>query len=129
MKIFLKMSEVMADPQFVPDKFLLMERKYELAIEKIKEELSQQIKSLNDQIVSLNSEINDLRVKLDSVKSIQVNKIEPQQRLVVEPSPAVVEKVVEKNDQSQQQHPRQGNFKSEDVPIEKYFYFGNKKFN
>ncbi len=115
------MSDVITEQQFVPDKFLLMERKYELAIEQLKEEFSQQIVALNSQINSLTAEVSSLRIKLDDVKSVPVSNPEPQQKLVVEvpPPPASAEK---------KEHPRQGSFKSEDVPIDKYFYFGNKKF-
>lgn len=115
------MSEFITENAFVPDKFLLMERKYELAIESLREDFAEQLNALNSQINSLTSEIGDLRIKLDAVKSASVvsHVSEPQQKLVVEVSPPPVEK---------KEHPRQGSFRSEDVPIDKYFYFGNKKF-
>lgn len=90
----------------------LLERKYQLILEMNNKKFNEELSLLKQQVQDVNSEVERLR--------LVVRRLEEQ---------GITQKPVEKQEtinvvEKKESHPRQGDFKSSDVPIEKFFYFG-----
>lgn len=82
------------------------------------------VKTINDRLASLEKQINQVFLKINEIVT-EINKFEKKKR----ESPIEVKeehKDVQANLKSQkvEPHPRTGDYKPEDVSIEKMFYFG-----
>lgn len=94
----------------------LLERKYQLILEMNNKRFNEELSSLKQQVQYVNSEVEKLR--------LVVRRLE-EQGIMQKPSERQETiNVVEKKEVPKEPHPRQGEFKSSDVPIEKFFYFG-----
>ena len=117
----------------------LLERRYQLILEMNTKKYDQEINGLKDQISTLSSQIMSLRADIMKISS------QPKPQYQQEVKNEQTQQTQSLNQQYQQElaqqqptqsndptpepkkeHPRQGKFTSEDVPIEKYFYFGRK---
>ena len=116
----------------------LLERRYQLILEMSTKRFDQEINGLKDQISSLSSQLFSLRADIMKISS------QPKPQYQQEVKNEQTQQTQSLNQQYQQEisqqqntqsnptsepkkeHPRQGKFTSEDVPIEKYFYFGRK---
>ena len=117
-------------PNSEMDNSYLLEKKFEFMIESSSKRLINELSALKDAIGRLNSEIADLRK--------QVNGMQKQA-----PAAAVFENSNAGAQEDSQQRarnsgaaearnngavkPRFGDYEPKDVPIEKFFYFGNKR--
>jgi len=90
----------------------LAERRFELILE-------QNNKKYEQEIGLLRSALNTLAQQLDSLKS-ELHKLHEQ-------SPKPKEQQVPLKTEPKEDHPRQGKFTSNDVDIQKMFYFGAKR--
>jgi hypothetical protein len=93
------------------------------------------LQAFADQFVT---EINKMAQRLDSYESLLVKMQQEQKQTVViqhapepvqhEAAPVEVQAAPEHHEVKKETHtsPRSGNFKSNDVAIEKFFYYGNK---
>lgn len=70
----------------------------------------------------MKNEIASLKADLDLLKNQMKNN-----NCSRPAEPANPQKTLAKEEKSNTDNPRQGNYKSNDVSVEKYFYFGNKK--
>ena len=76
------------------------------------------------------TELDSLRSALDTLQA-QFNQLQTEFHQLVEDRARKIVKVVEEKQETiktepQTVHPRRGNFNSNDVPIDKFFYFGKK---
>ena len=92
----------------------LIEQKYKLLMDMEKRKVEQEITMLRETINSLTNEIQVLRAELKHAAEQSNQKFKEKDK-------QDVLKTVPKED-----HPRQGNYKPEDVSVEKMFYFGHK---
>jgi hypothetical protein len=92
----------------------LIEQKYQLLMDMEKKKVEQEINSLRETISNLNNEIQVLRAELKHAAEQSNPKLKEKEK-------QDVLKTVPKED-----HPRQGNYRPEDVSVEKMFYFGHK---
>lgn len=91
----------------------LIEQKYQLLLEMNNKRFQQEIEALKTALNNLGSELQMLKAELKRVAEQPLQKPkekDKQEVLKTVPNEA---------------HPRQGNYKPEDVSIEKMFYFGN----
>ena len=102
-------------------------------INKTRGQMSRQIDIFSGKMNEIIKEINDIRDQLKSgtSKTASETNIEtekPLKEAVEEPEEEPQEEKPEKQEklQKKEPHPKRGNFKSDDVSIEKMFYFGNK---
>ncbi|PIN75861.1 hypothetical protein COV18_01630 [Candidatus Woesearchaeota archaeon CG10_big_fil_rev_8_21_14_0_10_37_12] len=86
-------------------------RKVELLLEQNKQYVDQQLSLFRSTINQLIGELNSVRSQLG--KFSESHPIPKDKQVPLKTEPKV-------------EHPRQGNFKPEDVDIQKMFYFGNK---
>lgn len=91
----------------------LQERRVELLLEMNAKKYEQEIQRLRAENSALQSSMEQLRleVKTSNERNLQSTMKKAEQQAVLKTEPKEL-------------HPRQGNFKSEDVSIEKMFYFG-----
>ncbi len=76
--------------------------------------MAKEINELREEVSRLGSEIAQIKKRLNEFS-------------MKEPVKKVVKEEVEKaKEEHKQVHPRQGNYESEDVAIEKFFYFGKR---
>jgi len=85
------------------------------------------IKEFQEKVMSLEKEMAELRTKvtyhrLPTVEEVkQQSQIQKEEKVSVEGNPRTPTEAASKSS-----HPRSGNFKAEDVSIEKFFYMGSK---
>lgn len=110
------------------DSSYLMEKKFEFMIESSNKRLISELNALKDAIGRLNSEIADLRKQVNGIQQMPSSAAP-----VFENSNATNEDAQYKprtsgaearNDRAVK--PRFGDYEPKDVPIEKFFYFGDK---
>jgi len=89
-------------------------------VERIKEHSERKLDSYKDGLMALEKELKCLRVEIEDMKSRERRKAMEAKASVEKKE--VQEKIVEEKES----HPRKGNFNSDDVSVEKIFYFGNK---
>ncbi len=94
----------------------LLERKYQLILEMNNKRFNEELSSLKQQVQEVNSEVERLRLVVRRLEEqgIQQKPVERQETI----------NIVDKKEVPKENHSRQGDFKSSDVPIEKFFYFG-----
>lgn len=113
------------------DSSYLMEKKFEFMIESSNKKLVNEINSLKSTVSSLNIEIASLRKQIDDIQKTPATAVfetnntarleEVRQASVRNNAPPVIEK-----GRGEPIKPRFGDYTPEDVPVEKFFYFGNK---
>lgn len=100
----------------------LMEKKFEFMLESINKKVANELNALKNMIGSINSEVTEIKKQLNGVQRA---------------APAVFENSNSVSNQGRDTQargqdnraikPRYGDYAPEDVPIEKFFYFGNKR--
>ena len=100
----------------------LMEKKFEFMLESINKKVANELNSLKNMIGSINSEVTEIKKQLNNAQKA---------------APAVFENSNNSNNNGGNAQarardngtvkPRFGDYAPEDVPIEKFFYFGNKR--
>ena len=100
----------------------LMEKKFEFMLESINKKVANELNSLKTMIGSINSEVTEIKKQPNNAPRA---------------APAVFESSNSVNNQGRDTptrgrsnepvKPRFGDYNPEDVPIEKFFYFGNKR--
>ena len=100
----------------------LMEKKFEFMLESINKKVANELNSLKTMIGSINNEISEIKKQLNGVQ-----RAAP---AVFESSNGVSNQGRDTPARGQDNRaikPRFGDYSPEDVPIEKFFYFGNKR--
>jgi len=109
-----------AEPKQEAPNEVYLETKFQLMLEMSNKKLQEELHSVKAALNELNSEISILRLQIQKVQS------KPKQA----PKPAstseapVPQQTLPK--EKKESHPRQGDFTSDDVSMEKMFHFGNK---
>src|SRR3989344_6994950 len=102
--------------------------------EKVKEILQQNSQFLVKKITEFQEQIQAMRKELDMMKQLRMSA--PQQQNSVSSAPPKLGEIPANNPDIQRgpstqasasNHPRTGNFKAEEISIEKFFYMGNKR--
>lgn len=118
----------------------LLERRYQLILEMNTKRYDQEINSLKEQISTLSGQIMSLRgdiMKISSQQKPQFQEVKSEvkneqtqqtQSLNQQYQQELAQQSTQQNTtpEPKKEHPRQGSFTSQDVPIEKFFYFGRK---
>lgn len=111
------------------DNNYLFQKQMEMMVETSTKKLVNEIESLKSRVVMLSEELIQLRKELGNVKNARPSSM----RIADEPTISQSVNVVEVRQEQQkpktneQLRPRYGDYKPEDVAIDKMFYFGNKK--
>jgi len=92
---------------------------YQVQLERTNRQLSEHIQNMQNQLDSLKAEIQELK------KAPRAPIQAPQQNQVKVEAPKAEQQAVLQT-QKEEPHPKQGEFKSDDVAVDKIFYFGNK---
>ena len=106
-------------PSTPPDTELL-EKKYQLLISMSTKQFETEIAALKTQVQTLAEDIRKIRVEMASARTL------PEQKTDVKEEKAP-EQAAPKPEEKKPEHPRQGQYTSQDVAIDKMFYFGNKR--
>src|SRR3989344_5181237 len=102
--------------------------------EKIKDILLQNSQFLVKKITEFQEQMQAMRKELDMIKQLRMSA--PQQQNAVPAGPPKLGEIPANNPDIQRgqptpasatNHPRTGNFKAEEISIEKFFYMGNKR--
>ncbi|HLD79811.1 MAG TPA: hypothetical protein VJA18_04595 [Candidatus Nanoarchaeia archaeon] len=102
--------------------------------EKVKDILQQNSQFLVKKITEFQEQIQAMRKELDMMKQLRMSA--PQQQNSVSSAPPKLGEIPANNPDIQRgpstqasasNHPRTGNFKAEEISIEKFFYMGNKR--
>ena len=102
------------------------EKRIALMVETANKKVMGEIQLLKNTIVQLENEITDLRRKVNG-NGMQMPKAEPVQKPVEQPAVEQPKPVEQKPAQQTEGQLRYGNYTPEDVSVDKFFYFGNKK--
>jgi len=94
------------------------DNQYQVLLERQNRQLVQEILALKEAVSMLKSDVEQL--KSNAARAAVVQQAQPKQ----EKQAMLQEK--KKTDDCEKSHPRQGNYTSEDVAIEKMFYYGKK---
>lgn len=106
----------------------------DLPTEKVKDILQQNSQFLVKKITEFQEQMQAMRKELDALK--QMRMVQPQQQNSVPAAPPKLGEIPANNPDIQRgqsappsaaNHPRSGNYKVEEVSIEKFFYMGNKR--
>ncbi len=100
-------------PKLIEENNVLLEKKFELMMQMNNKRYEQEISLLRSAFTALANEFEVLRAQLSRVQE--------------QAPPRPKEKQEPLKTETKEAHPRQGNFTSDDVSIQKMFYFGNKK--
>lgn len=92
------------------------DNQYQVLLERQNRQLVQEILALKETVAMLKSDVEQL--KSNAARAVAVQQAQPKQE-----KQAVLH---EKKESAEKSHPKQGNFTSEDVAIEKMFYYGKK---
>lgn len=105
----------------------LLQKKIEYLMEMSTKKFIQEIENMKTEIQNLNLQIQNMK---NDQASQQLSQVQPtkteetvEQPINDEPKQS---QTTSDSKKTNEPHPRQGNYKSEDVSIEKMFYFGNK---
>jgi len=112
---------------------------YRNIIERTRDQVQREMKGFSEMLTLLASEVDAIK---DEIRNLKVNfKPQPQENVKEEVDNELKEEVSEekeeqtqivdkeessKEEKSDEPHPKRGNFNSDDVAIEKMFYYGNK---
>ena len=113
------------------DSSYLMEKKFEFMIESSNKKLVNEISTLKSTVSSLNIEIASLRKQIEDIQKAPVTSVFEGNNAA---RPEEVRQVPVRSNASPEiakgrgepLKPRFGDYTPEDVPVEKFFYFGNK---
>ncbi len=111
----------------------LLERQLKMLIEISTKKYDQEIASLKSTVASLQQDIGTLRANVKSIRTEQaqspIHTAPIQQHVQAQPSRVEqhMDMAPRPNETPSMTMARTGNFKSEDVSVDKFFYFGNKK--
>ncbi len=123
----------------------LLERRYQLLLEQNNQKFTDEIKQLKETVDSLSFQVLNLRSEIVKINSSQRTVEKPQE--IPQVQQTNIEQPIQQQTQQQspqptqtftnpaplpepakkEPHPRQGNYTSNDVAIDKFFYFGRKK--
>lgn len=128
------MQGILGGQQMNEDYF--QQKKFEIMLEMNNKKFATELSNMNATIAKLTEEIADLKRRMHDVR---VSQTAAQESRAYSPPP-VIERPIQQTQQTTQTTPRTedqrvptnpgprtGNFKSEDVQIDKFFYFGNKR--
>lgn len=104
---------VLPKPKLIEENNVLLEKKFEMLMQMNNKKYEQEISMLRSAFTALANEFEVLRAQLSRVQEQAPQKPKERQEPL--------------KTETKEAHPRQGNFTSADVNIEKMFYFGNKK--
>ena len=90
----------------------LAERQFRIELERMQKAMREEIDIMRNAMNQIITEVNALRDDLSNLQNAQPPKSKEKQK--------------ELKTETKEPHPRQGNFSSKDVDIQKMFYFGNK---
>ncbi|MDO8511334.1 MAG: hypothetical protein Q7S55_04150 [Nanoarchaeota archaeon] len=101
--------------------------------DKVKDILQQNSQFLVKKITEFQEQMQSMRKELDMIKQLRMSA--PQQQNSVSSAPPKLGEIPANNDiqrgpspqASASNHPRTGNYKAEEISIEKFFYMGNKR--
>ncbi len=111
----------------------LLEKKMEILISMSHKKLETELNSIKEALRLIASEIEGIKTNISSIKD------QPKEQVMVQPlqqeatsqaaedKPKVFAEVHDSKPVPHQPHPRLGNYNTEDVSIEKFFYFGGKR--
>lgn len=105
----------------------LMQRRFELLFEMTAKKYEEEIKGLKATVATLSSEVGFLRNEVK--KAPQQAPVVPAPEPVAaapEPAPEPVKIERQQKIEVPEAHPKRGDFGSQDVSIEKFFYYGTK---
>lgn len=97
----------------------IIEEKYKMLFE-------QQMKTVNKQLQLMKDTISAMAMEFQAVKSQMADLQAMKSQLQAQPKSVVQETQKALPSDKPGSHPRQGNFKPQDVDIQKMFYFGHK---
>ncbi|RLE38781.1 hypothetical protein DRJ17_02840 [Candidatus Woesearchaeota archaeon] len=124
--------EEKATTSFDPDEFA---KTLQTKLQAVINELVMEIKTLKDKVDVLNDDVAALKskvIKVESTNSPEAEYNVPKEKTVAEKESKELkpdeskESKEQKSKEKKMPHPKVGDISSEDVSIEKYFYFGNK---
>lgn len=92
------------------------DNQYQVLLERQNRQLVQEIIALKETVAMLKSDVEQL--KSNAARQVMMQQAQPKQE-----KQSVLH---EKKESSAQSHPKQGNYTSEDVAIDKMFYYGKK---
>lgn len=92
------------------------DNQYQVLLERQNRQLVQEILALKETVAMLKSDVEQLKSNAARAEILQQAQPKQEKQAVLH----------EKKECSEKSHPRQGNFTSEDVAIEKMFYYGKK---
>lgn len=91
----------------------LFEKRFSLMVEASAKKTAAQLAGMQEQIKSLNDELIEIKRNMSSAKPVATTATTENKQAVAA--------------SKSEYRLRYGDYKPEDVPLEKYFYFGNKK--
>lgn len=110
------MSELTIKDISEVDSSYMLEKKFELMIEASNKKITNEIKSVKEEMSKLLNEVLELK-KSFSQKDVRMHNTFNKE---------VDGEIFNKQSPSKEIKPRYGDYKPEDVPIDKFFYFGRK---
>ena len=108
----------------------LLERQLKMLIEIATKKYDSEITALKSHVATLQQDIETLRANVKSIRVEQSQAPQPVQHVQQHSAPVEqhhVDAAPRQNETPSMTMARTGNFKSEDVSVDKFFYFGNKK--
>lgn len=96
----------------------LAERKFQVELERVTKQVNQELNVFRDSVNNIITELNSLKEEVGKLKTTQPPK-KKEKQISFGPEQKTIQQPKEK-------HPKQGGFDSQDVDINKMFYFGNK---
>ena len=103
----------------------LIEKKFEIMLDSINKKVNGEITSLKEAVGVLQQELREIKRQNSQQNQQQQNYPRDEQSSSSSPSANPAMNSEEQKDSSVK--PRYGDYRSKDVPIDKFFYFGNKK--
>ena len=104
-----------------------IQKKVELMMDMNNKKISEELKNLHSMIAQLTTQVSEIKRGLNENRFSAVREQPVEHKTVKsEEQKELIEKP-KKNDEAPK--PRYGDYKSDDVSINKFFYFGNKKQN
>jgi len=126
------LSESNLSPQNLDNYFL--QKQMELMIESNNKKLANELGNITSMISKLNAEISELKKQVgrsremparqESFAAPEIPRACAESRSISQSS---CDNNAKKAEQSEPSRPRYGDYKPEDVSVDKFFYFGNKK--
>lgn len=113
----MKANQPAAQQSQEPD--MLAQKQFEFLLSRVTKKYDEQLELFRNGINTLATELESVKAKLSKLQSIQPKEV---QVPLKKPEPKKETAPAKK-----EAHPRQGNFSSTDVDIQKMFYFGSKR--